>query len=97
MVKNPVQGFDTYKEKKYEDDCRPYGRLTKRIVKAELKIVNWPERSRLLHGPLSGKCEGFLHARVDQNMRIIYKPNYEKKIIFLTNFLTHDEMERMCN
>ncbi len=70
--------------------------MIKRILRTELDIVNWPEYSPLLHGQLAGKCKVYLHARVDQNLRILYKPDYKNKIIFLTDLLTHREMERKC-
>lgn len=96
MADNPVLGFSIVKERRYKKDCKNYKSMMKRILKTELDIVGYPEKNRLLHGPLSGKCEGFLHARVDQNLRILYKPDYEHKIIFLTDFLPHREMEKKC-
>lgn len=94
--KNPVQGFSIVKEKKYKNDCKPYKSKMKKILKTELNIVRYPEKNSLLHGPLSGKCKRLLHARVDQNLRILYKPDYEYKIIFLTDLLPHREMEKKC-
>ena len=95
--KNPVLGFEIVKEKKYKKDCKPYGNLKKRILNTELKIVNNPDKGVLLHEPLSGRCTGLLHARVDQNMRILYRPDYEHKMVFLERFLPHRGMEKKCN
>ena len=92
---NPVKGFSIFKEGKYKKDCRKYLHLGKRILETELKIISYPEKSRLLHGPLSA-CKGFLHASVDQNLRILYQPDYKNRIIFLTDLLTHRDMEKKC-
>ncbi|HLC78243.1 MAG TPA: hypothetical protein VJH92_03905 [Candidatus Nanoarchaeia archaeon] len=94
---NPVLGFSIVKDKKYKRDCEAYRNMIKRILNTELDIVGWPERSPLLHAPLHRKCEGYLHARVDQNLRILYKPDYKDKIIFLERLLNHREMERKCD
>lgn len=93
MMINPVKGFSIVKTNDYIRDCRSYGNMMKRILNTELKIVGWPEWSKLLHEPLkSSKC---LHACVDQNMRILYRPDYKKKLIVLTSLLTHRELDRI--
>jgi len=94
---NPLLGFSIVKEKSYKNDCKRYKHMNKRILNTELKIVGNPEKSRLLHGPLSKRCKGLLHAYVDENMRILYKPDYKHKIIYLRNFWLHTRMEQRCN
>ena len=72
--------------------------MTKRIINTELRIVGNPEKSKVLHGPFTGKkCKGLLHAYVGENMRILYEPDYKNKIIFLKRFLTHTQMEQKCH
>ncbi|MBT4804890.1 hypothetical protein HON71_01840 [Candidatus Woesearchaeota archaeon] len=95
---NLVLGFDISKSNRYKKDCKKYNDLIKRIISTELKIVGYPEKSRVLHGPFTGKkCKGLLHAYVGENMRILYKPDYKNKIVFLKRFLTHTQMEQKCN
>jgi mRNA-degrading endonuclease RelE of RelBE toxin-antitoxin system len=71
--------------------------MKKKILNVELKIVGNPDKTTELHGALKGKCKGLLHARVDRNMRILYEPDHEHKIIFLTDFLPHREMDKKCS
>jgi len=97
MVNNPVGGFSISKDNSYRGECARYQRLMKKILNTELKIVGYPSRNGLLHEPLSNRCKGLLHARVDQNMRILYLPDYKNKIVFLKRLLPHREMEKMCN
>ena len=94
---NPVSGYDISKTSKYKKNCKPYGNMKKKILNVELKIVGNPHKTTELHGALSGNCDGLLHARVDRNMRILYEPDHEHRIIFLTDFLTHREMDKKCS
>tara|TARA_Y100000310_G_scaffold124700_1_gene123421 strand:+ start:45202 stop:45501 length:300 start_codon:yes stop_codon:yes gene_type:complete len=94
---NPVLGFSIEKTRRYKKDCIKYKNILNRILNTELKIINYPNRSRVLHGPLGNNCKGFLHAYIDENSRILYKPYYKKKIVFLKFILTHREMEKKCD
>ena len=93
---NPVKGFSIIKTKNYRKACKKYSGIRKQVINTELNIVNFPFKITKLHGPLV-KCPGKLHARVNDNMRILYEPNYKKKIITLTHLIIHDDMDKMCS
>jgi len=81
---------DTYKRA-----LQQYISLEKNIRATEGKIIAWPVFSKKLHEPIiAGKYAGQLHARVTENIRIMYTYDRKTKTIYFMDIVTKNDLEK---
>ncbi|VVB80866.1 Uncharacterised protein [uncultured archaeon] len=82
------------KTSSYLKALNKYASLKKSISETENKIVSVPQYVDTLHEEWKhGKWQGYLHARVTGNLRIMYLYDEIEKIITFVDILTKNELE----
>ena len=90
------QGATPRKTEEYEKDCEKYNNLRDNIKDVENKILNSPSYQEKLHAPLkqSKIWPRHLHARLTDNLRIIYFYDKKTKEITFKRIITHNELDK---
>jgi len=79
----------------YDDKKRKYSSYNDKIADVEEKIVRSFVFTKKLHEPIKhGKYAGYLHARITENLRIIYIWDARSKALIFTNILTKNELDQ---
>lgn len=83
------------KTEEYKKDCSKYSSWIKNILEVETKIQTYSGYTKNLHEKLiHGKLKGKLHARISENLRIIYSWDPQKAAITYEKIITKNEMEK---
>jgi hypothetical protein len=81
------------KTDRYSSDCRKYGSQGN-IPGTEEKIQRFPYSDHL-HGRITaGKWQGYLHARLTGNLRIMYRWDADNKILVYDAIITKNELDQ---
>lgn len=80
--------------KEYKRDIERYQHIKSQILETERAIILSPSFQKKLHEPIKrGKYKGCPHARLTDNMRIIYVVDYaQNKLVYIT-ILTKNDFE----
>ncbi len=72
-----------------------YKSSLKAIKKCESDILSTKEYIKNLHEPIKyGKYAGYLHAKIDNNLRLMYFVDTNTKILWFDNIITKNELEK---
>ena len=101
-----IQSSDTYLVKyygvksvertnNYSKAKNKYKSSLKAIEKCGSDILSAKEYVKNLHEPIKhGKYAGYLHARIDNNLRLMYFIDTNTKILWFDNLITKNELEK---
>lgn len=90
---NPTGGINETVE--YISKKKKYSAFKNNIAEVEIKITHWPEYARKLHEQIiRGKYKGHLHARITDNLRIIYLWNTKNKTLTYVDIITKNEFDQ---
>ncbi len=82
----------TQRSNKYIDDCKKYS--DKNIADVETKIITYPYAKKLHEKITAGKWKGYLHARLTENIRIMYLWFPEERLLRYEAIITKNELEK---
>lgn len=96
QIKKYFEGAIPKKTEDYKKDCEKYSHLRKDIEELEKKILTSPFYQKKLHESLKSNktWPNHLHARLTNNLRIIYFYNKETKEIIFKRIVTHNEFDK---
>ncbi len=81
------------KTKRYLNDCELY-RSQADISKIEVKILTYPYHKKLHEQISKGKWNGFRHARLSKNLRIMYHWFPDKRLLVFERIITKNEFDK---
>lgn len=96
VEKSYLQYSSIEKTEDYKEDCKKYLAYKKNIDEIEKKVLNSPSYQKKLHELLkyNKKWPEHLHARLTDNLRIIYFYDKDTKEIIFKRIITHDELDK---
>ncbi len=77
----------------YLKEKKSFSSLTRLIERTEDDTMNSPNFNPHLHGLLHHALKGFLHARVNQNIRILYFVDRNNNRVIFERVVKHDEID----
>src|SRR3989344_1900256 len=79
----------------YERACSKYAYHGAQIKKLEQDVQKEPTYNSKLHELMRhGKYQGKIHARLTDNLRLIYSVDSSTRTIVFENIITHDELDK---
>ena len=96
QTKRYFEGPTPIKTEEYNKDCEKYYNLKDEIKNVEDKIMNSPVYQKKLHEPLKENktWPNHLHARLTDNLRIVYFYNKKTREITFKRVVTHNEIDK---
>jgi len=85
----------TEESDRFKDDIKTYSSWEDNTRKLQQKILTWPDFEKNLHQRItSGKWEGYLHARISGNLRLMYIYDSEEKSVLWDAIITKNEFDK---
>lgn len=79
----------------YSKAIDKYKSNARAIEKCESNILSAKEYIKNMHEPIKhGKYAGYLHARIDNNLRLMYFIDMNTKILWFDNVITKNDLEK---